>query len=178
MRGGPDMDIGTAAECGAVEVGGGVRLVPPTEGLLAEVELNLRPGDRMEHDFVGGSLRALEGMPTWVVMDGGDAMGAGGFVLPAGATHLSSVRVAWFLSTNAVETRRVRFVRMTRRVLAAMCRGLPPWVDTIVATPMADYPQAVRWLVRVVGMRPAGKTYVDGAEFRLLAAPRKELEDV
>lgn len=162
-----------------IVLGEGVRLVPATNELLAEVEANLRPGDKAEHDFGGGNLRRPDRhSPVWAILDGKDLLGAGGWLIPADGTWLAPVRVAWFLSTRKVDARKKKFVRLSPRVLAAMAKTLPPWVDRIVVCPMNLYPMSIKWLKRVMKMRVLCEKKVDGAMFTILMADRKELENV
>lgn len=161
-----------------IDIGEGVRLVPATEDMLSQIEQNLRPNDKKEHDFQGGSLRRPPNSPCWVVLDGETLMGAGGFVLPADGSPLSNVRIVWFLSTNAVNTIKKKFVRLSPRVLAAMCRTLPKWVDTIAVAPMSFYTMSIKWLSRVMKLTTVAEKEHEGGMFTIMIAKRKDLENV
>lgn len=160
-----------------ITLGEGVRLVPATEDVLSLIEQDLRPNDKKEHDFQGGSLRRPPNSPCWVILDGEDIIGAGGFVLPADGSVLSNVRVVWFLSTHAVNTRKKKFVRYSPKVLAAMCRALPRWVDTIAVAPMSFYDMSIKWLKRVMKLSAVCEKEHEGGMFTIMVAKRKDIEN-
>ncbi len=161
-----------------ITLGEGVRLVPATEDMLSLIEQDLRPNDKKEHDFQGGSLRRPPNSPCWVILDGNTLIGAGGFILPADGSALSNVRIVWFLSTNAVNGRKKKFVRLSPRVLAAMCRTLPKWVDIIAVAPMSFYTMSIKWLARVMKLSTIGEKEHEGGMFTIMVAKRKDLENV
>lgn len=161
-----------------IYIGDGVRLISATDDMLALIEQDLRPNDKKEHDFSGNSLCRHANSPCWVVMDGENIMGAGGFVLPADGSVLSNIRIVWFLSTNEVNKIKKKFVRLSPHVLAAMCKTLPRWVDTITVAPMSFYTMSIKWLNRIMKLTPVCEKEYNGGMFTIMVAKRKDLENV
>lgn len=158
-----------------IDLGNGIRLIPPTEEALEYIEQHFREGDAMEHNFFGGSLRCPEGQPSWAVMHGEDIIGVCGFTFASDGGMLSDARVVWFLSTTSVDKQKVLFVKSSRKVLKAITATLPRWVKVIITAPMADYKAAVKWDKRVLGFREWYRTVDNDCEFIVMYQTREEI---
>lgn len=141
------------------------RLVTVTEAHVRELAASMRDEDLFECQAFGHATaaEALEAClsasaAAWAVMRGDTLLALTGVVdrdLPAGTAYL------WCLSSRAVETAPVAYVRISREVVALMCAR---YRQLVAATPEA-YARALRWLERL-GFDTSRRELIDGVPFR------------
>ena len=161
-----------------VWVGDGVTLVRSTDADWEMANGNLRPGDAEEH---AAALAAKGGAPTpermesaWTIRDGADVLGYIGLLPFDDESLMSRSRMVVMLSTREVDRRKVKYVRWSRAVFAAVAERAPKWVDGFYTYPLASYRAAVKWLKRVLRFRVVEERIEDGAKHLLMGISRKE----
>ena len=161
-----------------VWVGDGVTLVRSTDADWERANGNLRPGDAEER---AAALAAKGGAPTpgrmesaWTIRDGADVLGYVGLMPFDDESLMSRSRMVVMLSTREVDRRKVKYVRWSRAVFAAVAERAPKWVDDFYTYPLASYRAAVKWLKRVLRFRVVEERVEDGYEYLLMGISRKE----
>lgn len=147
---------------GVVDIGEGVTLTPSTQADYDYVNANLREGDRCERDFFGCEDRLEDMDLSYTVRDGEDIIAFLALKPMGGETRLSKSRFFVYLTTSHVRSRRIKYVRTTKKLLRAFVEAVPAWITEFHALTMESYVGAVRWLERVVGMRRIGRIDIDG----------------
>ena len=158
-------------------LGDGVTMVRSTDADFALVHGRLRPGDRAEERVFGEGRRdRLEDMESaWTVRDGAEVVCWVALALFRGDGPLSRRRLVAEMTTDHVWRARLRYVRHSRRVLAAVVENGPSWAEEFLSTPMEAYAQSVRWQERVLGFRRAGRVVVNGVAHAVLRTTRQEV---
>lgn len=160
---------------GAINLGEGVVLRPATQADFDFINARLREMDERETEVFGHKDARADLEAAWVILDGDVVVGYVGYLPLADGSILSRSRFLAELTTDAVWSRKVKYVRYSRRVLKAVVAKMPPWVETLYTLPMKDYAGAVAWLERVLKMTRVGEVEVNGIPHVLFRITRKEV---
>lgn len=161
---------------GCIDLGYGIALSPGTQPDFDYVNANMRKADRRECEVFGeGGERFDRWEQAWSIRDGDDIIGIIGFCIFGMESPMSRNRLFCFLSTDAVWSRKVKFVRRSRLVfrrVAGMCR---PWVTDFYSLPMSEYRQSIRWQERILGFRRVAEDEFRGVKHTVLHIRRNEV---
>lgn len=162
----------------ATDLGPDTRVEPATQADIDWVEAHYREGDRRGHEALGGGRTTL-GMfeSCWAIRHRGALIGYCGVALPTGETWFGAKRWLCYMSATTADKVKLAYVKMSRRVMAAVVAETPPHVTTFLSAPLADYAGSVRWHERVLKMRRAGEAVYKGVRFALFATTRKEVTE-
>lgn len=157
-------------------LGEGVTMVASTQDDFDFINANLREMDRRETQvFDNGRPDALADMErSWTIRDGANIVGFVATKPFADESVLSRRRFLVQLTTGHVWRIRIKYVRFSRAVLAAVAANSPKWVTDFFTLPMKAYEGAVKWDERVLKMRRLGEIDAEGVPHVLFHITRKE----
>ena len=157
-------------------LGEGVTMVASTQDDFDFINANLREMDRRETQvFDNGRPDALADMErSWTIRDGANVVGFVATAPFACESVMSRRRFLVQLTTEYVWRIKVKYVRFSRSVLAAVAENSPAWVTDFFTLPMKAYAGAVKWDERVLKMRKVREIDVDGVPHVLFHITRKE----
>lgn len=159
-------------------IGDGVSLARSWPEDMDFVNANLREWDWRETQvFDGGRPDRLEDFETcWTIRDGADIVGYFGMRTFADESLMSCSRFLVELTTPHVWQMKVKYVRLSRKVLGAVCGRAPSWVTDFWTLPMKAYAGTVKWQERVLGMKRVREIELEGVPHVLFHITRKETE--
>lgn len=157
-------------------LGDGVTMVASTQADFDFINANLREMDRREVEvFDRGRPDALADMErSWTVRDSAEIVGFIAIKPFADESVLSRRRFLVQLTTEYVWRIKVKYVRFSRAVLAAVVANSPAWVTDFYTLPMKAYEGAVKWDERVLKMRRVAEICAEGVPHILFHITRKE----
>lgn len=160
-----------------IDIGDGVTIEDSTQEDIDYVESNFREGDKVEHESLGGGRTMLDIFERcWTVRNGEDIIGYCGVAIPDGDTVLSNIRFLCYMSCTNADKAKVKYVKMSRRVMKAIVAQTRPWIDTYLSLPNVKYHGSVIWHERVLKMRCLREDVWRGETFKLFVTTRKEVE--
>lgn len=80
-----------------------------------------------------------------------------------------------YMSCGNAEKYRYMYVRQSREVMRRIVAETPGYVEEFRSLPAARYAQSVKWHERVLKMRRLGTARLNGEDFALFAATRREV---
>ena len=134
----------------------------PREGDAERLGARLRPGDEAEVQAAGFEpVEAVEislgqSHEAWVAEEDGQVIAAWGYT----AMGMFAEAEVWLLTAPEVERHRKLFLRMNTDFLAYVLEHH----GSAMCHVHAEYRKAVNWLAWL-GFQPAGKVFINGAEF-------------
>jgi len=157
-------------------LGEGVTLVRSVQADYDWINAHLRAADRAETQvFEGGRPDSLADMDeSWTIRDGAALVGFAALKSFPGESALSRRRFIVELTTTYVERIKIKYVRFSRAVLAALAANAPSWVEDFYTLPMESYTGAVEWDARILKMRPVKRIVANGVGHVLFHITRKE----
>lgn len=161
---------------GRIKVTDDVELETANQADIDYVTENFRDGDRAECEAFGGGGDTLDLFERcWVVRIRGKVVGYCGVARVPGASWLSPYRFLCFMSCREADRMKVAFVRNSRAVMRAVVERTPPWVETFLSAPLAEYRGTIIWHERVLGMHRMGARPHNGHEVVFYAKSREEI---
>ena len=166
------------AESNFIWLGEGVTMVRSVQADYDFINANLREADLREVlVFDRGRRDRLSDMEeSWTVRDGPNVVCFLATKPFEGEGPLSRRRFLVQLTTEYVWRIKVKYVRYSRAVLAAMARRTPPWVTDFYTLPMKEYVGAVRWDERILGMERVAEPVLNGVPHVLFHITRDNAE--
>lgn len=159
-----------------IEIGNGTVVETATQEDVDYVEANFREGERREHEACGGGRTTLDMFEDcWTVRHRGDVIGYCGIAVPAGMSVFAPCRWLCYMSCGNAEKYRYMYVRQSREVMRRIVAETPGYVEEFRSLPAARYAQSVKWHERVLKMRRLGTARLNGEDFALFAATRREV---
>ena len=160
-----------------VEVGEGVTIEDSVQEDVDWIEAHFREGDRLEHEALGGGRTVIKDLfeRCWTVRNGEDLIGYCGVAIPDGSSVLSPERFLCYMSSVNADKAKVKYVKMSRRVMQEIVSRVQPWVDVFLSLPNVNYRGSVIWHERVLKMACLKEMTWRGETFKLFRATRKEI---
>jgi hypothetical protein len=149
---------------------------PATQEDIDLVEATLRDGDRAECEiFANWHQDIADFEKCWAIFGHGKLVGYCGVMVHSGQTALAPVRWLCFLSTQAVDTMKVSFVKDSRAVMREIVRHTPEHVTRFISMPAAAYRGSVIWHERVLKMHRNQTVIINDHEHIIYTIDRKEV---
>lgn len=158
-----------------IDIGENVSLRQATQADFDFINAHLRTLDEREASVFGHKDALSDLEVVWTIFDGETLIGYVGYLPLRDGSLFSKSRFLAGLTTDAVWSRKVKYVRYSRRVLKAVVARSPSWVDTFYTLPMKSYAGAVKWLERVLKMTRLGDVMVNEVPHVLFRITKKEV---